>query len=232
MNRNSQSHEGLSYHVIFSNVYTPPDNTKTYVQYYIANDYIGSEYIDPLVYSYNRLFRCVNQPGIDKSSNDYDSPLVSNDKHLIIYPKTVDHDVVIDSIITYYDNDDPNIISRKLRKIDFRDINKRFKRKSKGGRYSNDYKTAGPKQIFIFNHPVNKEEIAALMEKKAERTGKEEYDKSVVLLELIQETESNAKMISLLREIKTYYDEHTNFTGFRLTIEQIASIEKIIEAKL
>jgi hypothetical protein len=39
-------------------------------------------------------------------------------------------------------------------------------------------------------------------------------------------------MITLLEEFKEYYLKHNNYNDFRLTVEQIASIEKIIEAKI
>lgn len=51
------------------------------------------------------------------------------------------------------------------------------------------------------------------------------------MLELI--TEQTVKYSIPLKEIKEYYEKHNNsFTDYRLTPEQILSLENIIENKL
>lgn len=232
-NDSSQSHTGLSYHVIFSNIIIKPYEIKDFLSIYTARNGIGYTYIDNSVYSHQRLFRAWNQPGINKNGGN-DLPLVPNDKHLFIYPGYTNDEIIKRSIITYYDINGKGIKQCKLNitRKEIKRCEKISSKKTRKCEYSNNFKTVGNKQIFIFNHPVDKDTVEALMEKPAPKTGKEEYDKAVVLLELIEETETNKKMISLLKEFKEYYVEHSSYDGYRLSIEQIASIEKIIEAKI
>ena len=228
-NINSQTHPGLSYHVIFSNLKAQPDKLKQFVIYYVSKEYKGHEYIDPSVYSKDRLFRCVNQPGVNKKDNDnFDAPLVMNDKHTLITDNKIEDSIIsyIDPNKTYYTCAYTKISNREMRQM-----TKTFKREHRGA-FSNNYMNREGKQIFIFNHPVSKEEFEALTAKKESRTGSEEYNKAVALSELITENETNRKMITLLKEFKEYYEKNGNYTGYRLSIEQIASIERIIEAKL
>lgn len=232
-NNNSRTHDGRSYHVIFSNVVSVMYHIVNYLKYYIGSKFTGYEYIDMAVYSSNRLFRSYNQPGVNKKGSDL--PLYSDDKHNIIYPKRVNKDIITKSVITYTENIE-NIFRcdyPKMTRNNLKTINKEYKRLQRN-KFSNEFKTVGNKQIFIFNQPMSKEDIDEFINRKEQikKDGKEEYDKAIILLELIKDNEDNKKMINLLKEIKQYYDTNNNFTDFRLTIEQIAGIEKIIESKI
>ena len=232
-NNCSRTHDGRSYHVIFCNAVSVMYNIIGYLKYYIGSKFTGYEYIDMAVYSANRLFRSYNQPGVNK--RDSDLPLYSDDKHKIIYPKYVDKNVIAKSVISYIGNID-NIFRCDYTKIprkNLRSINKEYK-KLQQNKFSNDFKTIGNKQIFIFNQPMSKEDIEEFIIRKEQtkKDGKDEYNKAIILLELIKDNDDNNKMINLLKEIKQYYDTNNNFTDFRLTIEQIAGIEKIIESKI
>ena len=183
--------------------------------------------MDASVYSQYRLFRCVNQPGVDK--NEYKADLVTMDKHKLITDSDIKETVItyIDPAVKYID-----LYSTHLSYKDHRKIQKTFN-KNKRNNFSNEYKVAPAKQVFIFNHPVNKDDIASLLDKKEDTPdGKAEYDKAVVLSELMTPNETNTKMITLLNEFIEYYKNNGSYKGFRLTIQQIGSIEKIIESKI
>ncbi len=237
-NINSHGHEGRSYHVILSNVYTRTTNLKDFVNYYISHEFYGYQYIDNSVYSSNRLFRCVNQPGIDKKVCSYDADLLTDDMHKIIYnniPNIKNDDELLKaSVIAYTDDTRSNyLLSRgNIPYSEIKACNKKAKKLK--NKFSNNFMNTPTKQIFIFNGDVSKdviEDINGIINRKEERkTGKEEYDKAVILLELSDNL--NDKMKSILNEIIDYYKTNNSFDNFRLTIDQIRSLETIIETKI
>ena len=69
-NNESSSHDGLSYHLIFNHYFSRPIGIKSLVLNFIEKYPIYADYIDVVVYSKNRLFKSVNQLGIDGNINN------------------------------------------------------------------------------------------------------------------------------------------------------------------
>jgi hypothetical protein len=65
INKESATHDGLSYHLIFNHYYTTPMNIKGLLLQFIEKYSIYKDYIDTVVYSKNRIFKSVYQLGID-----------------------------------------------------------------------------------------------------------------------------------------------------------------------
>ena len=242
-NKNSHSHAGLSYHVIFVNVFTHKILNCRFVEYYIYNKCIGSEFIDKSVYSHNRLFRCVNQPGISKDYNN--EGLLTNDKHNIIFtnlPNEIKNNneiLITCSVITYENKEYNTKIGIKnnftLDKIKYEHIGyiRRNHKATNKNMFSNmKFIKQAPKQVFIFNGNVSSDDLEGIIKRKEQKedNGKNEYDKAVVLLEISENL--NEKMKTILNEIKCYYEKNNTFENFRLTKEQIKSLETIIENKI
>ena len=203
-NKHSHTHEGRSYHIIFCNVITNQYATLNYLKYYVTNKFIGNEYIDLSVYSKNRLFRSINQPGVDK--NDRYGQLLSDDKHFIIYPEKVNNDIIKESVITYpktmYEIK-YNCNACAINKSVLKSVTKEFRKMKPQRNYSNDNKTVGNKQIFIFNQPIDKNGIETLIgkNKNEDTTNETSYNNSIDLSELI---EANKKLTSELHDFKEY----------------------------
>jgi len=70
INNESPSHDGLSYHLIFNHYFLRPIGIKSLVLNFIEKYPIYADYIDVVVYSKNRLFKSVNQLGIDGNVNN------------------------------------------------------------------------------------------------------------------------------------------------------------------
>lgn len=242
-NKNSHSHAGLSYHVIFINVFSDKILNCCFVEYYICNNFIGTEFIDKSVYSYNRLFRCINQPGISKVY--YNEGLLTDDKHNIIFsnlPNEIKNDnetLITCSVITYANKEYNTKIGIKnnftLKNIKYEhvaNIKINHKKTNKNMFSNTKFIKPSPKQVFIFNGNVSSDDLEGIIKRKEQKedNGKNEYNKAVVLLEISENL--NEKMKTILNEIKCYYEKNNTFENFRLTKEQIKSLETIIENKI
>ena len=79
-NLHPYTHEGRSYHLILYNLSMSKYDIKDFINYYISNKFVGYEYIDSSVYTYNRLFRAVNQKGVSR----FGDGLNNDDLHKVI----------------------------------------------------------------------------------------------------------------------------------------------------
>lgn len=101
MNTNSKSHKGLSYHIYFPKLYVSNISYINYIlKLFIKQHNIYYEYIDGVIYHYNRLFRCVNQYNAGNEAKiefieESNDETLKNDIHIL------KHGEIIDTIIQY-----------------------------------------------------------------------------------------------------------------------------------
>ena len=240
-NKHSSTHEGRSYHVILYNCVMFKQNMRAFLNYYIANKLVGYEYIDNSVYSSNRLFRAVNQRGVRKEAFGTERP-PEDDKHVILTYYDADtkadtglseRDLITNSVIQAY-------VSNKVYRPC---LNMSLKEK-----HANKYKanenikynfSDGSKRIgrtvhntYIFNAPITKETVDVIKGMDIDDHAKRVYDTVYVLHELLMITNPKEAILEAVNEILTYYKEHNGFEGYKMTLQQIETMTKIIESKI
>ena len=249
-NKHSSSHPGRSYHVVLYNVVMFKPLIRDFLCYYIANKFIGFQYIDTSVYSTNRLFRAVNQKGISKTGGD----LVEDDVHKIFAYYDADTrdikgleeiNLIRHSVIQYYK--DTQVYNPKLNiSLYEKRANMKAAKKCMANRFSNGGNRAPiVKNTFIFNGNITKDAAEVIEnvipklktpEERREEDNKvrEEraYNTLYVLRELLLITNPKEEMLTLLNELIDYYKDNGSYANYKMNIQQIETMTKIIEAKI
>lgn len=218
-NNSSHTHKGKSYHIYFPEWASYKDQVQKFVNWYIENKKLGSEYVDGSVYSKDRLFRLPLQQAVNNQNTDNDVNERSKDFHRFINVDDVNH--LEDFIIG-------NVKGKTV--ITFPTIPNKF-RKMK------------PKNVFSGPLVLPKkiedmcEAITTAITGKAPApitTDENIYSRAMALKELIDETDKSfTRYLMLVNEFIKYYKEHNNsYDGFRLTIESIGIILDMIQKKL
>ena len=249
-NKHSSTHPGRSYHVILYNVIMFKPLMRDFLFYYIANKFIGYQYIDSSVYSINRLFRAVNQKGINKEGSD----LLTDDVHKVLAYYDADTkdskgleeiDLIRHSVIQYYE--DTSVYKPQLNMSLYeKRANANTTKRCLANRFSNGgYNKPMIKNTFIFNGNITKdtakviENVIPKLKTSEERRDEDNkvreeraYDTLYVLRELLMITNPREEMMTLLNELIDYYKANGSFANYKMNIQQIETMAKIIESKI
>lgn len=212
-NSNSCSHKGLSYHLIFYELYTNMINIKNLLNNFLEDYQQYVPYIDGSVYSSNRLFRSINQIGVNKKTNKLSNS--SEDMHNIINTK-INNENIKKTVIQYIDDS-------KLLKHYFKCVKRpKSKQISDFGNYKQK------PTIIIHNHINNNEEKKnkTLLPKENDTINDDIYAKAFALKLKNTLNEYGKKYINELLE---YYDKNKTFDGYAQTKYQILSILNLLE---
>ena len=234
-NKHSSNHKGLSYHYIITNYCVNMEELRLFVKYAL-NEF--NDYIDNLVYTKNRLFRCVNSYGLTKGGKkDMESV------HRII-KCSKSQKPISDSVISF-------VLDLKKIELDAKELfnNSNYKNEIIKEQYyktnyailCNSFKESIPKARKCGTMNFSKNTIKKVLEqvnlqnyiypkKEEEEDEKEEdiYDKIIILYELEQVPIKKNKLMNL----KDYYEEHKTFNGVGLSIKAIKYLIKLIEKSL
>lgn len=115
-NKASSSHEGLSYHLFFPTLATTIHNIEKLLKNYLQTEegQKYTDYCDTVVYSSDRLFKCIEQIGISKKSFEKDP----DDRHVLVEGNIIDTVIQYipdETIILNYEYDD--VITTNRRKV-------------------------------------------------------------------------------------------------------------------
>lgn len=236
-NNCSLGHDGLSYHLIFPRMLTTQNKLKAFT-HVLLRDYPEYKlYIDQSVYSRNRLFRFVYQPGINPPTLERGRN--TDSYHFIKFIHCLDR---MDSYSLSYDdysvdNKNNKIHDSYLYLTIISDYNG-YEKHTRDIVYNYDdetklyIKSQTPKSstsISLTTHKIKDVKQVYKQRSRKQILDSEVYDRCVVLNELLTNEEYKNK----IKEFTTYYTEHDNtFDDFRLTKEQIYGILTIIENKL
>lgn len=232
-NKQSLSHPGLSYHVIFPNLLTTQRLLKEFV-YVLTHDYPEYKpYIDQSVYSKNRLFRLPYQAGINPPTMSKGRDV--NSVHVIEYAHFLS---------SFCENNYINHIPGEF--IEFERARSIFRaciisnHKYKQAKYitfkypeeiTNYIKQQRPKAISQTTLYIKDENIKQVYKERKQAcklTDEDIYNKCVVINELT----TNETYKNKVNEFIEYYEANNkSFNNFRLTLEQIHGILTIMETK-
>ena len=214
INECSSNHEGLSYHLYFPTLATPTSNQELLLKHFLSSE-LGKDYqdyLDTVVYSPQRLFRCAEQIGVKRRGNKNPSDI----HHL------VDGDIS-DTVIQYCPASTTNLINYEFPAITFNASN----RKKKMSWNPKD------KVIKIISDIFTETLTPAILNKQSslQLSHKTIYDRIIHL----QKLDSEKKVIITpntkhrLDKMAAYYISHNNsFDNYQLSIEQIKSIVDLI----
>lgn len=257
-NLHSYTHEGRSYHLILYNLSMPKYDIKDFISYYIANKFIGYEYIDSSVYTYNRLFRAVNQNGVsrfgDGLNNDdmhkvikyYDA--IVGPLHIMPVNEQIEH-----SIIQIYNYNEHFIRCSLSLKYSERMKYRKATKNASQNKFSEGWRNKPTiKNTFIFNN-IPATETATIVSTAQQNakpspvipprptqqeptqeqinTNKEKqiYNNFVALQVLFNISKPNHGFIKLVDDVIKYYEDNKSYNGYKLTCEQLEITADIIK---
>ena len=257
-NLHSYTHEGRSYHLILYNLSMSKYDIKDFINYYISNKFIGYEYIDASVYTYNRLFRAVNQKGVSR----FGDGLNNDDVHKVIkYYNSImgssyvmsDIEQIKHSIIQIYDyNENIKQCSLSLKYSERLKYRKATKNASQN-KFSDGWRNKPTiKNTFIFNNTPTTEAatiistaqqnvrpspvippIPTQQEPTQEqiRANKEKqlYNNFIALQVLFNISKPNHGFIKLIDDVIKYYEDTKTYNGYKLSYEQLEITADIIK---
>lgn len=257
-NLHSYTHEGRSYHLILYNLSMLKYDIKDFVNYYIFNKFIGYEYIDASVYSYNRLFRAVNQKGVSR----FGDGLNNDDMHEVIkyydankgssydMPENeqIEHSII--QIYDYNENIKECLLSLKYsERMKYRKATKNASQ----NKFSDGWRNKPTiKNTFIFNNtpateaativssaqqiarpspviPPKPTQQEPTQEQITANEEKQLYNKFVALQVLFNISKPNHGFIKLVDDVIKYYEDYKSYDGYKLTCEQLEITADIIK---
>lgn len=213
-NKHSIGHEGLSYHLIFHERETTQNNISNLLNNFLEAHPEYVKFMDGSVYSNNRLFKSVNQIGVDKKK--YCLSDFKDDMHIIVNKEQND-ETILQSIIQ-------NTQDCKSIKYNFKSV-----KRPKSKRISN-YTRPNLKQptIIIHNHIKNDDNnFVPTKESKKVNMDDEIYGKAFALN--LKRDQLNDYVKAYINELLEYYDKNKTFDGYKQSKEQILIILKLIE---
>ena len=214
-NKHSVSHEGLSYHLIFYERKTTQDNILNLLNNFLEAHPEYVTYMDGSVYSKDRLFRSVNQIGVDKKNKRLSQ--YEEDMHVIINKEQNDESIA-QSIIQ-------NIKDCKSIDHNFEPV-----KRPRSRHISNFTTTSKLKQptIIIHNH-INKDDDKFVPTKETNKANMDDeiYGKAFALN--LKRDKLNDYVKEYINELLDYYAQNKTFDGYKQSKEQILIILKLIE---
>lgn len=213
-NKHSVNHEGLSYHLIFYERETIQSNILNLLNNFLEAHPEYVKFMDGSVYSNNRLFKSVNQIGVDKKNKRLSQ--YEEDMHVIIN-KDQNDESIAQSIIQNTQECEPI-------KYNFKTV-KRTKSK-----HISNYTNSKLKQptIIIHNH-INKDDDKFVPIKETNKVNMDDeiYGKAFALN--LKRDKLNDYVKEYINELLEYYDKNKTFDGYKQSKEQILIILKLIE---
>lgn len=212
-NKHSVSHDGLSYHLIFYERMAYQSEILNMLNNFLEIHPEYTTFMDGSVYSKDRLFRSVNQIGVDKKNNCL-SPH-KDDIHIIVNKKQNDESIA-QSIIQ-------NTKNCTLIKHEFKSIKRP---RSKHISYYSKTKPIQP-TIIIHNH-INKEDDKYVPTNDPNKINidNEIYCKTFALN--LKRDQLNDYVKEYINELLEYYNQNKTFDGYKQTKEQILIILKML----
>lgn len=233
INKQSLTHSGLSYHIIFPNLLTTQRLLKEFV-YVLTHDYSEYKpYIDQSVYSKNRLFRLPYQAGINPPTMSRGRD--ANSIHVIEYAHFLSS-LSINKYIDYIPNDSidfgciksiiPACIISNHKYKQARYIT--FKYPEEITTYIKQQRPKAISQTTMYIKDENIKQVYKERKQARKLTDEDIYNKCVVINEL---TTNEAYKNKVNEFIEYYKANNKSFNNFRITLEQIHGILTIMETK-
>lgn len=213
-NKDSNNHEGLSYHIIFFEWFTNMNNIRNLLNNFLEEHSEYVPYMDGSVYSKDRLFKSINQIGVNNKTKKLSDSL--DDIHEIINKETND-ETIKQSIIQ-------NVNNSKLLEYNFKYVNR-----PKAKKISNFNNFKQKPVIIIHNHIGNnkeKDDQPVLQRATKETLDDDIYSKAFALKLKNVLNEYGKEYIDNLLE---YYNKNKTFDGYEQSKYQIMSILNLLE---
>lgn len=211
LNESSESHPGLSYHLIFYQWFTLEYNILCMLNEFLGEHPQYVKFMDGSVYTDGRLFKSINQIGINKNKISKNE----NNYHKIINCEQTD-ETIKQSIIQYIEN------STEL-KYQFKEVDRpKYKQISRGGRIKID-----KPNIVIHNHIEKDDKTENGVFKQLQNIDINDQIYSLMYA-LNMSKKLNKAQKKYIKELMKYYEKHKTYKGFRQNEIQILSILKFI----
>ncbi len=257
-NLHSYTHEGRSYHLILYNLSMRKYDIKDFINYYIGNKFVGYEYIDASVYTYNRLFRAVNQKGVSR----FGDGLNNDDVHKVIkYYDAVkgpsynmpENEQIKHSIIQICDYNEYFTRCSLTLKFSERMKYRKATKNTSQNKFSDGWRNKPTiKNTFIFNNTPTTEAATIInsaqqiarpspvipprptqqeptQEQITANKEKQIYNNFVALRVLFNISKPNHGFINLVNDIIKYYEDNKSYDRYKLTCEQLEITADIIK---
>lgn len=257
-NLHSYTHEGRSYHLILYNLSTSKHDIKDFINYYISNKFVGYEYIDASVYTYNRLFRAVNQKGVSR----FGDGLNNDDVHKVIKYYDAgkgssynmpENEQIEHSIIQICDYNEYFIKCSLTLKYSERLKYRKATKNASQNKFSDGWRNKPTiKNTFIFNNtpateaativstaqqnatpspviPPRPTQQEPTQEQTSANKEKQIYNNFVALHVLFNISKPNHGFIKLIDDIIKYYEDNKTYNGYKMTSEQLEITADIIK---
>lgn len=215
LNKHSISHDGLSYHLIFYEWSCKQNNILSMLNNFLESHTEYVNYMDGSVYSKGRLFRSINQIGVDKKL--FQLSKFEDDLHTMINVEQTD-DTIAKSIIQNTDD------TKKLRH-EFKSV-KRPRAKNISNFTSYKFNKKQP-TIIIHNH-IEKDDKNDFIPNKNETKPKIDDDIYSRAFVIKLKDDTNEYIKTYISELLEYYDKNKTFDNYKQSKEQILSILKLL----
>lgn len=213
-NKHSVSHEGLSYHLIFYERETIQSNILNLLNNFLEAHPEYVKFMDGSVYSNNRLFKSVNQIGINKKGRCLSE--FKDDMHVIINKEQND-ETLTQSIIQ-------NTQECESIKYNFKAV-----KRPKSKHISNYTKSKVKQPTIIIHNHINKDDDKFVPTKETNKANMDDeiYGKAFALN--LKRDKLNDYVKEYINELLEYYTQNKTFDGYKQSKEQILIILKLIE---
>lgn len=211
LNEASKSHLGLSYHLIFYEYYTNPFNILCFLNEFLTEHPEYVKYMDGSVYSDDRLFKSINQIGVNGKNKKIDTD--PNNYHRIVNVEQ-NNTTIKQSVIQY-------IAESKELTHKFKEIERPKYKKMSGGHTNKQPK-------IVINNYIDKDKISTGIFKQQSQIKIDDEIYSLMFALSIND-KLNKPQKKYIKELMGYYDKHKSFDGYKQSKIQILSILKIIK---